>query len=93
MAEALAIRSVVMYDASSNVKSLMIMSDSQSLVKLLKRESLIPVLFGILFNIYQFSSSFDVVSFWYVPRLSNVMADSVVKLALSLLNFSSSNGV
>ncbi|KAG5390202.1 hypothetical protein IGI04_031743 [Brassica rapa subsp. trilocularis] len=46
MAEALAIRSVVMYDASSNVKSLMIMSDSQSLVKLLKRESLIPVLFG-----------------------------------------------
>ena len=92
MAEALAIRSAVMYAASSNVKSLMIRSDSLSLVKLLKERGSVPALFGILFDIYHFSSSFDVVSFSYVPRLSNVLADSLAKSALSLLN-SSGNGV
>nr|VDD32897.1 unnamed protein product [Brassica oleracea] len=92
MAEALAIRSAVMYAASSNVKSLMIRSDSLSLVKLLKERGSVPAFFGILFDIYQFSSSFDVVSFSYVPRLSNVLADSLAKSALSLLN-SYGNGV
>ncbi|RID72173.1 hypothetical protein BRARA_C04078, partial [Brassica rapa] len=92
MAECLAIRSAVMHAASLNIKSLMILSDSQSLVKLLKERGSVPALFGILFDIYHFSSLFDVISFSYVPRLSNVMADSVAKSALSLLNLTSSNG-
>ncbi|RID48701.1 hypothetical protein BRARA_I05196 [Brassica rapa] len=93
MAEALAIRSAVMYAASLNIKSLMILSDSQSLVKLLKERGSVPALFGILFDIYHFSLLFEFISFSFVPRLSNVMADSVAKSALSLLNSSSSNGV
>ena len=92
MAECLAIRSAVMYAALLNIKSLMILSDSQSLVKLLKERGSVPALFGILFDIYHFSSLFDVISFSYVPRSSNVMADSVAKSALSLLNLTSSNG-
>nr|VDD29038.1 unnamed protein product [Brassica oleracea] len=52
MAEAIAIRSAVMYAASSNVKSLMIRSDS----------CMLPLQI----------SSFDVISFVYVPRLRNV---------------------
>ncbi|XP_056842911.1 uncharacterized protein LOC130495527 [Raphanus sativus] len=93
MAEAIAIRSAVLYAASSNVKSLMIRSDSQSLVKMLRGRDSSPALFGILFDIYYFSSSFDAISFVYVPRLSNMQADSVAKSALLLLNSSSIRGV
>ncbi|WZZ20899.1 hypothetical protein YC2023_122286 [Brassica napus] len=93
MAEALAIRSAVMYAASSNVKVLMILSDSLSLVKLLKERRSIPALFGIVFDIYHVSSTFDSVFFRYVPRLCNVEAYAVAKSALSLLNESSVNGV
>ncbi|WZY78541.1 hypothetical protein YC2023_024925 [Brassica napus] len=93
MAEAITIRSAVMHAASLNVKSLMIMSDSLSMVKLVKGKGSFPALFGILFDIYHFSLSFDVISFSYVSRLSNVMADSVARSALSLLNSSSGHGV
>ena len=93
MAEALAIRFAVMYAASSNVKVLMILSDSLSLVKLLKERRSIPALFGIVFDIYHCSSTFDSVLFHYVPRLCNVEADAVAKSALSLLNEFSVNGV
>ncbi|KAL0845557.1 hypothetical protein Bca101_018803 [Brassica carinata] len=93
MAECLAIRSAVMHAASLNIKSLIILSDSQSLVKLVKERGSVPALFDILFDIYHFSLLFDVISFSYVPRLSNGMADSVAKSALSLLNLASSNGV
>ena len=93
MAEALAIRSAVMYAASSNVKVLMILSDSLSLVKLLKERRSIPALFGIVFDIYHCSSTFDSILFHYVPRLCNVEADAVAKSALSLLNEFSVNGV
>ncbi|KAF8114150.1 hypothetical protein N665_0040s0006 [Sinapis alba] len=68
MAEALTIRSVVVYVALLNVKSLMIMSDSLSI------------------------SSFEYVSFYYVPRLSNVEVNAVAKSVHSLLNFSFRNG-
>lgn len=81
MAEALVIRSAVMHAASSNVKSLMIQSDSLSLVKLLNEKGSQPTLFGILFDIYYFSSLFDVVSFVFIPRLSNVEADFLAKSA------------
>ena len=82
-----------MYAASSNVKSLMIRSDSQSLVKMMKEKCSSPTLFEILFDIYYFSSSFDVISFVYVLRLRNVQADSEAKSALSFLNSSSLGGV
>lgn len=75
-AEALAICLAVMHAASLNIKSLMILSDSLALVKLLKEGGSVPALFGILFDIYHFSSFFTSVSFSYVPRLSNAMADS-----------------
>ena len=92
MAECLAIPSAVMHAASLNIKSLMILSDSLTLVKLLKGRGLVLALFGILFDIYHFSALFDVISFSYVSRVSNGVADSVAKSALSLLN-SSDHGV
>nr|VDD54534.1 unnamed protein product [Brassica oleracea] len=55
MTEAIAICSAVMYAASSNVKSLMIRSDSQSFVKMLREKGSSPAVFGILFDIYYFA--------------------------------------
>ena len=83
MAKALAVRLAVMNAAFSNIMSLMIMSDSLSFVKLLKGKESRPALFGILFDIYHFSSYFDVLSFRFIPRLQNSEADLVAKLALS----------
>ncbi|CAG7872555.1 unnamed protein product, partial [Brassica rapa] len=93
MVEALAIRSTVMYAATSNVKALLIRSESLSLVKMLKKGSSTPALYGILFDIYHFRSTFIAVSFEYVPRLNNVLADYVAKSVILLLNSSSSHGM
>ena len=46
----------------------------------------------ILFYICHFSSTFDVVSFLHVSRLSNWLVDLVAKSVISLLNLSSING-
>lgn len=67
MAEALAIRSAVMMAASSNIRSLTVLSDSQTLIKLLKTKESRPALVGIIFDIYHFSSLFDSITFVYVP--------------------------
>lgn len=83
MAEALAIRLAVMTAAFSNIKSLVILSDSLSLITMLKaRESS-----AALFDIYHFSY---VISFSFIPCLQNSDADSVAKLALSSFLVSSS---
>ena len=68
------------------------MSDSLDLIKLLRKKESRPALFGVVFDIYFFSSYFDAISFAYVPRLSNVEADSAAKSALALLNVTSVGG-
>ena len=70
----------------------MIRSDSLSLVKLLRERGSTPALFGIVFDVYHFSASFESVSFSYVPRLCNVEADAMAKSALTLLNSLSDHG-
>ncbi|WZZ67574.1 hypothetical protein YC2023_078944 [Brassica napus] len=93
MAEALAIRLAVMTAAFSNIKTLAIMSDSLTLIKMLKQKESRPALYRILFDIYHFSTYFNVISFHFIPRLQNSEADSVAKLALASSVVSvSSNG-
>ncbi|RIA05584.1 hypothetical protein BRARA_K00102 [Brassica rapa] len=93
MAEAIAIRSAVMLAASSNLRSLQVFSDSQTLVSMVKAKESRPVLFGILFDIYHFSCLFDTISFSFIPRLQNFEADLVAKSALALADRSSDHGV
>lgn len=90
MAEALAVRLAVMTAAFSNIKSLLILSYSLTLIKLLKGKESRPELFGILFDIYHFSSYFDAISFSFILRLQNSDADLVAKSALSNVCISSS---
>lgn len=72
MAEALAVRLAVMNAAFSNIKFLMILSDSLSLIRLLKGKESRPALFGILFDIYHFSSYFDVLSFSFYSAFTKL---------------------
>lgn len=93
MAEAVAIRSAVMVAASSNILYLMVLSDSQVLIDMVKAKETRPALFGIMFDIYHFSCLFDYIPFVYVPRLENLEADSLAKSALSNAHCLSLDGV
>ena len=93
MGEALAVRLAVMTVSSSNVRSLIVLSDSQVLINMIRAKESRPELFGILFDIYHFSSSFDCISFRFIQRLCNATADVVAKSALASLNSASPVGV
>lgn len=82
MAECLAIRSVVMTAASSNIRSLTVYSDSQVFINMLKRKESQPSLFGIMGDIYHFSRAFEAISFVFIPRWENLDADLVAKASL-----------
>ncbi|KAF2548210.1 hypothetical protein F2Q70_00023865 [Brassica cretica] len=82
MAEAIAVHRAVALVVYSNVQSLAVLSDSLSLIKLLKKGGYQSELFGIMFDIYNFMSFFDVISFSFISRNFNSEADSVAKSAL-----------
>ncbi|KAL0856805.1 hypothetical protein Bca101_061959 [Brassica carinata] len=80
MAEAIAVHRAVSLAVFSNVQSLAVLSDSLSLINLLKTGGYHPELFGIMFDIYHFVSLFDVISFHFISRNFNSQADLVANL-------------
>uniref|UniRef100_A0A0D3D1Y2 RNase H type-1 domain-containing protein n=1 Tax=Brassica oleracea var. oleracea TaxID=109376 RepID=A0A0D3D1Y2_BRAOL len=93
MAEAIAVRSAVMKAASSNIRSLTVYSDSRVLISMIKTKETRPALYGILFDIFYFSSLFETISFMFIPRLENSEADLVAKSALAAVDNLSVDGV
>lgn len=86
IAEALAIRKAVLEAFISNADSLLVLSDSQALVKLLKTKGSRTELNNILIDIYYYSSQLKACSIYYISRLCNVEADLVAKLELVSVN-------
>ena len=88
MAEAIAVHRAVSSAVYSNVRSLAVLSDSLSLINLLKTGGHQPELFGIMFDIYHFVPLFDVISFNFIFRNFNSKTDLVAKsvLAGSVMN-------
>lgn len=82
MAEALAVKAAVKAAISSHVSSLNVFSDSKALIFLLKSQAQDIVLKGVLHDISILATSFESISFNFLPRLANVVADSLAKLAL-----------
>lgn len=82
VAEALAVKAAMMASISSQVCSLRVYSDSKSLIKLLKFQEQVVSLKGVLFDISYLARSFESISFCFVPRLANSVADSIAKTAL-----------
>ena len=92
-AEAIAVHRAVVLTVYSNVRSLAVLFDSLSLIKLLKRGGTQPELFGIMFDIYHFMTMFDVISFDFISRNFNAEVDSVAKSALAMSVTNSIHGV
>lgn len=93
MAEAIAVHRAVALAVYSNVRSLTVLSDSLSLIKLLKRGGTQPELFGIMFDICHFMNFFNVISFDFISRNFNAETDSVAKSALAMSVLNSNFGV
>ena len=64
------------------LRTLTVWSDSQSLITAITSQEKRIEAQGVLYDIYHLCSLFSVVSFHYVPRLSNVAADALAKGAL-----------
>lgn len=93
MAEAFAVHRAVSSAVYSNVRSLAVLSDSLSLINLLKKGEYQPELFGIIFDIYHYVPLFDVISFNFISRSFNSEADLVAKSVLAEYIMNSSLGV
>lgn len=85
VAEALAVKALLLAAVSSQVRSLTMYSDSKNLVSLLKNHGKDVALQGVLFDIRLLALSLDSISFQFIPRLANVNADTLAKSAKSAL--------
>ncbi|CAA7050645.1 unnamed protein product [Microthlaspi erraticum] len=81
-AEALAMLQAIKTAREIGHSHLSVASDSQQLIKAINRGDSSKELHGILHDILDFLLSFSAISFLYVPREANVMADRLAKKAL-----------
>ncbi|CAA7062289.1 unnamed protein product [Microthlaspi erraticum] len=88
VAEALLIRQALLKALELGFLSLMLKSDSLSLIKAITKKSQILEVHSILEDIDLITSSFNCIQFKFIPRLDNSVADSVAKHALRIFMFS-----
>ncbi|RID64856.1 hypothetical protein BRARA_D00096, partial [Brassica rapa] len=86
MAEALALRQAIIFALNHGIESAVIHSDSQSLIKMIRSNSFVLEIYGILHDIFSLSNAFSFIEFMFIPRAANDRADSVAKQALYALN-------
>ncbi|KAG2315050.1 hypothetical protein Bca52824_018172 [Brassica carinata] len=86
VAEALAVKAAITAAATSHVSSLNVFSDSKALILLLNSQDQDVALKGILHDIRILALSFTSISFFFISRLANTVADSLAKTALHSLN-------
>ncbi|CAL9231879.1 unnamed protein product, partial [Arabidopsis halleri] len=91
--EAIAVREALLEALSKNYLIVHIKSDSKVLMDLLRSNAVINELVGLLHDIRSLVSVFSAVSFTFIPRAANSLADSIAKDSLASLVLSSSLGV
>ncbi|KAG7547885.1 Reverse transcriptase domain [Arabidopsis suecica] len=84
-AEALALLFAMQQARTLGFNRISFASDSTQLVKAINSELQFKELHGILFDILDLSALFDCISFCFIPRTENTLADSLAKQALSSL--------
>ncbi|WZZ92349.1 hypothetical protein YC2023_120928 [Brassica napus] len=82
VAEALAVKAALTAAVSSHVSCLNVFSDSKALILLLKSQGKDVIMKGILHDIRILALSFESISFFFIPRVANSVADSLAKSAL-----------
>ncbi|KAF3597800.1 hypothetical protein DY000_02020231 [Brassica cretica] len=85
MAEGLAMRDTIRKCKELGIRRFRCESDSTQLIKALNSKMEPPELYGIIADIRLDCTTFDSVSFIWIPRLTNVDADRLVKQALNLV--------
>lgn len=83
VAEALAVKAALLDAVNHDFFQVVVLSDSKSLVNLLNSSSSTVLLHSVLFDIRVLSRRFVSISYFHIPRLQNVVADSLAKSALS----------
>lgn len=78
MAEALAVKAALLDAVTNDFSQVNILSDSKSLVNLLNSSASTALLQSVLFDIRVLSCRLDSITFSFVPRLGNVVADSLL---------------
>ena len=86
VAEALALKAAITEAANRGIDSLRVFSDSKTLISLLATKKNNIWIQGTLFDIHHLSSSFSSISFCFIPRVGNAIADTLAKAALRSLN-------
>lgn len=90
VAEALSVKAALTSAVFYYVSSIIVCSDSKTLVSLLKSQGQDVVQKGVLHDIAMLARSFTSIFFVYIPRLANVQADSLAKAALVSISASAS---
>ncbi|XP_009107712.1 uncharacterized protein LOC103833378 [Brassica rapa] len=85
-AETLAMRRAMTSAIDKGITSLLILSDSQILIKLLNTRGRKLEIAGLLNHIYLLSNAFNAIQFKFIPTEYNDRADSVAKQALYIMS-------
>lgn len=85
VAEALAVKAALIDAVTNDFSQLNVFSDSKSLINLLNSSVSTVLLQSVMFDIRALCCGFESISFFFVPRLGNVVADTLAKYALRLL--------
>ncbi|XP_042519189.1 uncharacterized protein LOC122092967 [Macadamia integrifolia] len=85
--EALSIQNALTMALANGFSHLMVESDSKETTDYILDQNLVAplVMAPILTDIWTLSHSFDLISFCYIPRAQNVVADALARKALSLM--------
>ncbi|KAF2570708.1 hypothetical protein F2Q70_00006874 [Brassica cretica] len=86
MAEALVLRQAIIFALNHGIGSAVIHSDSQSLIKMIRSNSFVLEIYGILHDIFSLFNAFSFIEFMFILRGANNRTDSVAKQALYALN-------
>lgn len=85
MAEGLAMLEAVRLSAVEEMKTVVFESDSAQLIKTLNSGNIVPELYGVVADILSLVSTFEFVSFSWIPRERNIQADGLAIFALNVV--------
>ncbi|KAL0728552.1 hypothetical protein Bca4012_024645 [Brassica carinata] len=83
MAEGLAIREALLKCQELGISRIRCASDSATLIKILNLELQNSELYGVVSDIFSLANSFEIISFVWIPRERNAVADGLAKQSLS----------